>query len=190
MTNVEGSPTHIRKGLLSSYRTIFVVVSITIIGVLVETGIIRVSGFVGVRDLGHEITIFVVLGILCIFSQLMILNFVLYKSAYLSFLIIHERVSSSDIISDFYLLLTILILLEVSLTFSYHTNLIRAIIMGSFLTASVLTALLSWRFIGWIKSNKNRLMLVYLLASLFISASAIVGVVYFLDQLFYRPDVI
>jgi len=33
-------------------------------------------------------------------------------------------------------------------------------------------------------------MLVYLLASLFISASAIVGVVYFLDQLFYRPDVI
>ena len=33
-------------------------------------------------------------------------------------------------------------------------------------------------------------MLVYLLASLFISASAIAGVVYFLDQLFYRPDVI
>jgi hypothetical protein len=31
---------------------------------------------------------------------------------------------------------------------------------------------------------------VYLLASLFISASAIAGVVYFLDQLSYRPDVI
>ena len=30
----------------------------------------------------------------------------------------------------------------------------------------------------------------YLFASLFISVSAIVGVVYFLDQLFYRPDVI
>jgi hypothetical protein len=33
-------------------------------------------------------------------------------------------------------------------------------------------------------------MLVYLLASLFISVSAIAGVVYFLDQLFYRPDAI
>ncbi|MGH9975542.1 MAG: hypothetical protein ACRD8Z_06860 [Nitrososphaeraceae archaeon] len=33
-------------------------------------------------------------------------------------------------------------------------------------------------------------MLVYLLASLFISTSAIVGVVYFLDQLSYRPDII
>ena len=53
-----------------------------------------------------------------------------------------------------------------------------------------MTALLSWRFIIWIKSNKNRLILVYLLASLFISVSAIAGIVYFLDQLFYRPDVI
>jgi hypothetical protein len=33
-------------------------------------------------------------------------------------------------------------------------------------------------------------MLVYLLASLFISVSAIAGVVYLLDQLFYQPDVI
>jgi hypothetical protein len=42
----------------------------------------------------------------------------------------------------------------------------------------------------WIRSNKNRLMIVYLIASLFISVSAIAGVVYLLDQLFYQPDVI
>ncbi|MGA6990518.1 MAG: hypothetical protein WBX81_08900 [Nitrososphaeraceae archaeon] len=194
MTNVEGSPTHIHKGLLSSYRVIFVVVSAIIIGVLVETGIIRVSGFVGVRDLGHEITIFVVLGILCIFSQLTILNFVRNRvgKSFLSYNHMHIGIMNKAIVivQLGIIVLLVVVLLEVSLTFSYHTNLIRAIIMGSFLTASVLTALLSWRFIGWIKSNKNRLMLVYLLASLFISASAIVGVVYFLDQLFYRPDVI
>ena len=62
--------------------------------------------------------------------------------------------------------------------------------MSSFLTASALTALLSWRFIVWIRSNKNRLMIAYLIASLFISVSAIAGVVYLLDQLFYQPDVI
>jgi hypothetical protein len=59
MTNVEGSPTHIHEALLSSYGLVFVVVSATIIGVLVETGIIRVSGFVGMRDLSSEVTIFV-----------------------------------------------------------------------------------------------------------------------------------
>jgi hypothetical protein len=64
------------------------------------------------------------------------------------------------------------------------------VIISSFLTASALTALLSWRFITWVKSNKNRLILVYLLASLLISASAIAGVIYLLDQLFYQPDVI
>jgi hypothetical protein len=76
MTNVEGRPTHVHKGLLSSDRVVFVVVSATIIGVLVETGIIRVSGFVGVRDLIPEVAIFVGLGLFCVFSQLIILNFV------------------------------------------------------------------------------------------------------------------
>jgi hypothetical protein len=179
MTNVEGSPTHIHKGLLSSYRVIFVVVSATIIGVLVETGIIRVSGFVGVRDLGHEITIFVVLGILCIFSQLTILNFVRNRvgKSFLSYNHMHIGIMNKaiEIVQLGIIVLLVVVLLEVSLTFSYHTNLIRAIIMGSFLTASVLTALLSWRFIGWIKSNKNRLMLVYLLASLFIRRAQLLG---------------
>ena len=54
MTNSGGNSTLIHKGLLTSDRAVFVVVSATIIGVLVETGIIRVSGFVGVRDLSLD----------------------------------------------------------------------------------------------------------------------------------------
>jgi hypothetical protein len=79
MTDVEGSPTYIHKGLLSHDRVVFVIVSVTIIGVLVEAGIIRVSGFVGARDLSQEIMIFVGLGIFCVFSQLIILNYVRNK---------------------------------------------------------------------------------------------------------------
>jgi hypothetical protein len=88
------------------------------------------------------------------------------------------------------IVLLIIVLLEVSLTFRYHAILIKAVIISSFLTALALTSILSWRFIQWIKSNKNRPILAYLLASLFISASAIAGMVYFLDQLFYQPDII
>jgi len=194
MTNIEGRPTRLHKGLLSSDRVVFLVVSITIIGVTVETGIIRVAGFVNMRDLISEIAIFVGLGIFCIFSQLIILNFV-SKRVGKSFLFHNRRhigVINKAIVTIQVGIIALLVavLLEASLTFSYHTILIKAIIMSSFLTASALTGILSWQFIIWIKSNKNRLILPYLVASLFISASTIAGVVYFLDQLFYRPDVI
>jgi hypothetical protein len=194
MTNVEGRPTRLHKGLLSSDRVVFLVVSITIIGVTVETGIIRVAGFVNMRDLISEMAIFVGLGIFCIFSQLIILNFV-SKRVGKSFLFHNRRhigVINKAIVTIQVGIIALLVavLLEASLTFSYHTILIKAIIMSSFLTASALTGILSWQFIIWIKSNKNRLILPYLVASLFISASTIAGVVYFLDQLFYRPGVI
>jgi hypothetical protein len=192
MTNSGGNSTLIHNGLLTSDRAVFVVVFATIIGVLVETGIIRVSGFIGVRDLSLDIAIFVGLGIFCVFSQLMILNFVRNKigKSFLS----HNRLGLLNkvivLVQLVIIALLVLVFLEVLLTSSYHTILIRTVIMSSFLTASALTALLSWRFIVWIRSNKNRLMIVYLIASLFISVSAIAGVVYFLDQLFYQPDVI
>ena len=192
MTNSGGNSTLIHNGLLTSDRAVFVVVSATIIGVLVETGIIRVSGFVGVRDLSLDVAIFMGLGIFCVFSQLMILNFVRNKigKSFLS----HNRIGLLNkvivLVQLGIIALLVLVFLEVLLTSSYHTILIRTVIMSSFLTASALTALLSWRFIVWIRSNKNRLILVYLIASLFISVSAIAGVIYFLDQLFYQPDVI
>ena len=193
MTKVESRSTHIHKWLASD-RVVFVIVSATIIGVLVEAGIIRVSGFVGSRDLSQEITIFVGLGIFCVFSQLIILNYVRNKvgRSFLSHNHMHiDIINKAVVIIQLGIIgLLVIILLEVSLTSSYHTILIRSIIMSSFLTASVLMALLSWRFVVWIRSNRNRLMMVYLFASLFISASAIAGIVYFLDQLFYRPDVI
>lgn len=194
MANMKSRPYSNPKGVLSSDRLVFVVVSATIIGILVETGIIRVSGFVNVRDIGSEIAIFVGLGLFCVFSQLLILNFVRNKLGksfrYQSHM--HIGFINGTIIVVQLVIISLLaaVLLEVLFTFSYHTILIQAVIVSSFLTASTLTALLSWRFILWIKSNKNRLILLYLFASLFISISAIAGTVYFLDQLSYRPEVI
>jgi hypothetical protein len=192
MTSVEGIPKHVNKWL-SSDRVVFVIIAATIIGLIFETGIIRISGFVGVHDIRHEVTIFVGLGILCLFSQLAILNYVRNKvgKRFLSHSQMRIGIISKVvvIIQLGIIALLIIVFLEVLLNFSYHTVFIKAVILGSFLTSAALMALLSWRFIVWIKSSKNRLMLVYLTASLFISVSAIAGVVYFLDQLSYRPDI-
>jgi hypothetical protein len=79
MTKVEDNPTYIKKGLLSSDRLVFAVICATIIGVIVETGIIRVSGFEAEVDVSTDVIIFIGLGIFSVFSQLIILNFVRNK---------------------------------------------------------------------------------------------------------------
>jgi hypothetical protein len=190
----EDSSVRMQKGLLSSDRLVFVVVFATIIGLIAETAIIRVSGFQSVRDVSADVKIFVGLGIFSIFSQVIILNFVRNKvgKSFISRDHVHIGFINKVILIVQLGIIALLVvtLLEVSITLTYHTILIKSVIISSFLTASALTALLSWRLTIWSKSNKNRLILTYLLASSFISASAISGVVYFLDQLFYQPDLI
>jgi hypothetical protein len=182
-----------KKGLLSSDRLVFVVACATIVGVVIETGVIRVSGFVGLSEVGANVKTFVALGIFCIFSQLIILNFAHRKvgKSFLSPERLHMNVVNKVImfVQLGIIALLVAILFEVSLLLSYDVVLLEAVIVSSFLTAACLTALLSWRLIIWFKSNKNRVMLAYLLASLFISASAIIGIVYLLDQLSYQPSI-
>jgi hypothetical protein len=86
--------------------------------------------------------------------------------------------------------LLLVILFEVSLSFSYDLILLKAVVLGSFLTAACMMGLLSSRFIIWMRSNKNRLTLAYLLASSCLSVSAIMGAVYVLDQLSYAPYIV
>jgi hypothetical protein len=151
MTKVEGNPTYIKKGLLSSDRLVFAVVCATII---VETGIIRVSGFEAVHDVSADVKIFIGLGIFCVFSQLIILNFVRNKVGKSFLSRNHVRLGVINkamlMVQLGIIVLLIVVLLEVSLTFRYHAILIKAVIIGSFLTASALTSILSWR---WIKSK-------------------------------------
>jgi hypothetical protein len=128
MTKVEGNPTRIRNRFLSSDRVVFVFVSAIIIGVLIEAGIIRVSGFVGTRDLTQEITVFIGLGIFSVFAQLIILNYVRNKvsRSYHFHNQMHIGVISKAIviIQLGIIALLVVVLLEVSFSSSYHTILI------------------------------------------------------------------
>lgn len=51
MIDVAGGCTQIHKRFLSSDRVVFVVVSITIVSMLVEAGIIRITSFLSEHDL-------------------------------------------------------------------------------------------------------------------------------------------
>ena len=193
MIKVKSSLINIRKKS-SSNRVVLVLVAITIIGVIVETGIIRVSGFVDIIDSSVTVKIFVGVGIFCIVSQLIILNFVSDKIGNsfrplksFSMKIINK---GAVIVQLGIIIFLVLVLLEVALTATYNKNFVIAVIILSFLTAACMMAFLAWRFIIWFRSNKNGLILAYLIASLAISISAVAGMIYLLDQLFYQPGVV
>jgi hypothetical protein len=192
MTRVGSGLIHLKR-LISSDWIVYALVSVTIISVSLETGIIRISGF---EDTGISTysLFFVGLSIFCIISQLIILKFVgnkvnkfLESSPHLHLSKMKKGIVAVQISIS---VLIIIILLEIMVTYSYHTFFLIAVLMISFLTAAVITALLSLRFIIWLKSNKNRIIGTYLFATLFISLSSIAGVAYFLDQLLDAPSVV
>lgn len=192
MNNIKFGIIWIRRLTFSDW-TIYAIVSATIIGILLETSIIRVSGFEN-TGISTYVLFFICLSIFCLFSQWMILRFVINKieksfgsrrflgMSKIKKPLLGVQLGISVLIS--------IVLFDISLTYSYQTVFIIAILMTSFLTAGVNMALLSWRFIIWLKSHKNRLTVTYLVASLFICMSAISGVIYFLNQLLDQPAIV
>jgi len=181
------------KKLLSNDWIVYLVVSVTIIGVIFESGVIRVSGFEN-RSITTYVFFYGSLSVFCIISQLVILNYVdnkieksLVSRSHLHMSTINKIILTIQLAIS---VLIIVILLQIVFTNTYQTIFIIAVLVTSFLTAATIMALLSWRFIIWLKSRKNRIIMAYLFASLFISISAISGVLYFLDKLLYEPAVV
>jgi hypothetical protein len=192
MTNVKCGIIRVTRLIFSDWA-VYAIVSATIVGILLETSIIRVSGFENTGVSTYAL-FFVGLSVFCIISQLIILKFVINKieKSFGSRRFLHMSKIKKALVAVQLgiIVLIIIVLLEIGLTYSYQTVFIIAILMTSFLTAGVNMALLSWRFIIWLKSHKNRVTVTYLAASLFISTSAISGVVYFLNQLLDQPPVV
>ncbi len=76
MTRVGTNIEHGLLELLTRDRIVFVVISVLVVGLVLEISLIRLSGFENVPDVPTNVKIFTALEILCIFSQLIILNFV------------------------------------------------------------------------------------------------------------------
>jgi DNA-binding HxlR family transcriptional regulator len=85
MTRVGSNIEHELLELLTRDRVVFIVISALVVGLVLEISIIRVSGFENVPDIPTNVKIFTALELLCLFSQIIILNFVHRKVRYLKF---------------------------------------------------------------------------------------------------------
>jgi len=181
--------------LFSRDSIVFLVVSLLLVSLVVETAFIRISGFVGASDPRMDIKAFTALEIFCLISQIILLNFVHKKIS--KFIPLHKSliriVHKAILLTQFGIIaVLVLMLCEIIVTFRYHLVLLQTVFFISFFTAACVMSLLSSTFIIWLKSNLNRLTLTYLLASTCLSLGTIIGIVYVLVQLsdISIPDVV
>src|SRR5690349_16999864 len=193
MALADGNYLRILGEVLSRDRVVFVIVSVLLIGLVLEISIIRVSGFESTPDINTEVKIFTSLEIFCLISQLIILNFVHKKVSEFGsrsnsrIHIIHRAIILTQL---GIIALLVGILSEVIFSSRYHLVLLELVFLVSFLTSACIMALLSSRFIIWLRSSRNRFSLAYLLASSGLCLSTSIGIVYVLDQLSDDPEIV
>src|SRR5689334_9831441 len=124
--------------ILSHDWIVFGVVSVLFFGLLLETSIANVSGFESIHNATTDIPLFSVLGVFSLISQIIILNFVHKKINGFAYFkryrldIIFKAMVLTQLAIGVLLAIT---LFEVTLTFTYHLILLKALFLISSITA-------------------------------------------------------
>jgi signal transduction histidine kinase len=178
------------KKMTSNYWTVFGVVSALIICLILEVSIVNVSGFSNPHNSATDIPIFSALGVFSIISQLIILNFVYTKNVPYEKSILRIMNKAMVLTQLAIIIILVIILIEINFMLSYYLVHLELVFMISSIIAVGVMGLLSYKFITWLRLNKNRITLAYLFASLSLSINAIIGMIYVADQFNYVADVI
>src|ERR1044072_2269533 len=168
--------------MMSNYWTVFGVVSALVVCLVLEVSIVNVSGFSTPHNSATDIPIFSALGIFSIISQFIILNFVYTKNVPFeksSLRIMYKAIVSTQLAI---IIILVMILIEINFILSYYLIHLELMFIISSVTAVAVMGLLSYKFITWLRLNKSRITVAYLLASLSLSINAIIGIAYVSDQ--------
>ena len=176
--------------IMSNYWTVFGVVSALVVCLVLEVSIVNVSGFSTPHNSATDIPIFSALGIFSIISQFIILNFVYTKNVPFEksrLRIMYKAIVSTQLAI---IIILVMILIEINFILSYYLFHLELMFIISSVTAVAVMGLLSYKFITWLRLNKSRITVAYLLASLSLSINAIIGMAYVSDQFGYISDVV
>ena len=172
--------------IMSNYWTVFGVVSVLIVCLVLEVSIVNVSGFSTPHNSADDIPIFSALSVLCIISQLIIMNFVHTRNVPFENSMLQIIYKAMVLTQLAIIVILIIILFEINFTLSYYLVHLELVFMISSVTAVIVMGLLSYKFITWLRLNKSRITFAYLFASLSLSINAIIGMVYALGSVQLR----
>ena len=176
--------------IISCDLTVWALILILTITLVVELSIVAISGFLNPHDSTSDIPIFSGLGIFTIVSQLIILNFIRRKIAFIEKAILHTTFKALVVVQVVIVIILTIILIEINWTRLYHIDFLKLVFTLSSVTAFGIMSLLSLKFIVWLRYNKSWITFAYLLASSSLAFNALIGMIYVSDQLDYVSDVI
>ena len=84
--------------------------------------------------------------------------------------------------------IVIVIMLQTVLAFEYNLFLLKLAIWISYITSAVILALLSHRFLKWFRANRNRVILLYMMATIFFVVNACFALIYVTGEFANDPD--
>jgi hypothetical protein len=176
-----------------SNKRIFVLMSVLIASLIVDTSLSRISNL-GINQMSNATTnlaAFVVIGVVYVIGQYVILGWISQKNT--DDTISHG--SSFDVITATvtivqYILTAILILIIFQiLTGSYYSTLLLIISTGiSYTLGFAMMGLLAYRFFSWFRSNRNSVVLSYGLASAMFGVNLTVALIFVSSLLLNRPS--
>ena len=158
-------------------KTVFVLVSIIIVAMIVDTSIIKISYFISrLPSPVWDNILFSMFVLLYAIGQYFILRYVKvisskteqYRHIHLN--VIHKSVS---IVQYILVALLLILIIEMLSTSSYHILLVAATIGLSYISAAVMIGILAYRFFSWFKSNHNLLVFSYGIAGTLLMINAI-----------------
>ena len=171
--------------LTLGHKGFLVIFALIIIALLVDTSIRKITPFTGGLGIGtQDLAIFTSMIIVYAVGQYLILNFL--GRSHLHFQKSYKIVRLSQ-----YALITILALIawQVIFTGGYSSILMKTVIWINYAMFVILTGSLSYRFLVWSTSNKNRVVVAYGISMALLSASGVFTVFYINDALSGQRDI-
>jgi len=175
-------------------RSVFIIISFIIIALIIDTSIIKISGFTTDRTSPSlNITIFTVMVVVYAVGQYLILGFVKSKineiisNKQLHLNVIHKVVSITQ-----YAVIVILvsIILQMIITSGYNIFLLNAVLWINYILSIMILGLLAQLFFSWFKSQHTSVVLAYALAIPMLSINAGFTLLYVANELMARPTYI
>jgi hypothetical protein len=180
-----------------SNRSVFIIISFIILALIIDTSIIKISGFTTTRPSPSlDIAIFTVMAVIYTIGQYLVLGFIKSKineimaNKELNLKVIRKVVSMIQ-----YVVIAILvsIILQMIVTSGYNILLIKAVFWINYILSIILLGLLAQRFFSWFKSQQNYVVLAYALAISVLSINAGFTLLYVNDVIyeatFIRPHI-
>jgi hypothetical protein len=158
-------------------KTIFITILVVIASILIDTSITKISVFTGgIHGSNRDIMIYSIITIIYGIGQYILLKFTIIKERFKNrrMILIHKSV----VILQYVLLgLLAISVIQMIFTSSYSSILLKIVTWINYSMSIVFLGLLSKRFFSWFFTRRNKVLIAYAIAMIFLCTNNVLAIV-------------